>query len=103
VGDGIKVHSNTIDEFNKIHPKIKFTIDKEIQNKINYLDLTINKEDNKLTFTVYRKPTTTDSIIHNDSCHPNEYKIVSYKLSNKSNEYLSPHTNIQKSRTNNYK
>jgi hypothetical protein len=25
---------NTIDEFNKIHPKIKFTIEKEFQNKL---------------------------------------------------------------------
>jgi uncharacterized protein YaaW (UPF0174 family) len=39
---------NMSDEFNRIHPKIKFTIEKETQNKINYLDLNITKEGNKL-------------------------------------------------------
>jgi hypothetical protein len=64
---------NTLDEFNTIHPKIKFTMEKETQNRINYLDLTITKEYNKLMFSIYQKPTTTDSIIHNDSCHPSEH------------------------------
>jgi predicted cupin superfamily sugar epimerase len=53
----------TLDEFNRLHPKIKFTMEKETQNRINYLDLTITKEDNKLTFGIYQKPTTTNSII----------------------------------------
>jgi hypothetical protein len=56
----------TLDDFNSIHPKIKFTIEKEIQNRINYLNLTITIENNKLTFAIYRKPATTDSIIHNE-------------------------------------
>jgi hypothetical protein len=43
----------TLDEFNRIRPKIKFTIEKETQNRINYLDLTVAKEDNKLTFAIY--------------------------------------------------
>jgi hypothetical protein len=79
---------NTLDEFNKIHPKIKFTMEKETQNRINYLDLTVIKEDDKLTFGVYRKPTTTNSIIRNDSCHPSEHKksVVNY-LVNSINTY----------------
>jgi hypothetical protein len=39
-------HTNilsTLDEFNKIHPKIKFAIEQESLNMINYLDLTITK------------------------------------------------------------
>jgi hypothetical protein len=36
--------------------------------------MTIIKEHNKLTIDIYRKPTTTDSIIHNESCQPNEHK-----------------------------
>lgn len=27
-----------------------------------------------LKFAIYRKPTTTDLIIHKDSCHPHEHK-----------------------------
>jgi hypothetical protein len=41
----------------------------ETNNKLNYLDITINNKHNTLTFNIYRKPTTTDLIIHNDSCH----------------------------------
>jgi hypothetical protein len=86
---------NTLDEFNRIHPKIKFTIEKETQNKINYLDLTITKEDNKLIFAIYRKPTTTDSIIHNDSCHPNEHKkSATNYLINHMNTYPLTYTSL---------
>jgi hypothetical protein len=85
---------NTLNEFNRIHLKIKFTVEKETQNKINCLDVTITKEGNKLTFAIYRKPTTTDSIIHNDSCHPNEHKksAINY-LINRMNTYPLTHTN----------
>jgi hypothetical protein len=61
---------NTLMEFNAIHEKIKFTIKKETHNKLNYPE---NKH-NQLTFGIHRKPTTTDLIIHNNSCHPYEHK-----------------------------
>jgi hypothetical protein len=65
---------NTLIEFNTGHPKINFTIEKETRNTLNYLDVTITNNHNKLTFRIYRKPTNTDLILHNDSCHPNEHK-----------------------------
>jgi hypothetical protein len=37
----------TLDEFNRIHPKIKCTMEKETQNGINYLDLTSNTKNTK--------------------------------------------------------
>jgi hypothetical protein len=46
----------------------------EQDNKINYLDITTVKTYNRLQMGIYRKPTTTDHIIHNDSCHPYEHK-----------------------------
>jgi hypothetical protein len=51
-----------------------FTIEKETHNTLNYLYLTIANNHNKLTFGKYRKPTNTDLILHNDSCHPNKHK-----------------------------
>jgi hypothetical protein len=33
------------------------------------LDIKISKENNNPSFDIYRKPTTTDTIITNDSCH----------------------------------
>jgi long-subunit acyl-CoA synthetase (AMP-forming) len=70
--------NNMLKIFNAIHPKFKFTIEQQTQNKINYLDLTIIKNQNKLNFEIYRKPTTTDFILHNTSCHPCEYKKISH-------------------------
>jgi hypothetical protein len=79
--------NNTLEEFNKIHPKIKFKIEKEENNKINILDLSITKTHNKIQLAIYRKPTTTDLIIH-DSCHPHEHKKSAINfLVNRMNKY----------------
>lgn len=61
---------------NSIHEKIQFTIEKENNNSINFLDLTITKNSGKLNFSIYRKPTTTDTLIHAES-----KQSVSIKLS----------------------
>jgi hypothetical protein len=90
-------------ENNTMHPKIKFTMETEKHNTLNYLDLTITNKNNKLTFAIYRKPTNTYLIIHNDSCHPHEHKKVSKKISNLSHEHVSYNPRKQKSRTKYYK
>ena len=40
---------------NSKHGNIKFTMDREIEDKMPFLDITINKSDN--SFSIYRKPT----------------------------------------------
>jgi hypothetical protein len=70
-----------VEEFNAVHPKLKFTMEQQTQNRINYLDLTIKKDQNKPSFEIYRKPTSTDLIQHNISCHPYEHKKISYQPS----------------------
>jgi hypothetical protein len=52
--------SNTLKEFNAIHHKVKFTMEQQSQNKLNYLDLTTTTHNNELNFEIYRKPTSTD-------------------------------------------
>jgi hypothetical protein len=64
---------DTLKEFNSIHPNIPYNIEKERNNQLNYLHITIDNTHNTLIFNIYRKPTTTDLIIH-DSCHPPEHK-----------------------------
>jgi hypothetical protein len=71
---------NTPNEFNTIHPKIRFIIENDAQKNISYLDIAIKRENNKLVFRIYRKPTTTDFTIPSTSCHPQEHKKISYKL-----------------------
>ena len=55
---------------------MKFTLGKEENNKINFLDITIAKGHDSPLFDIYSKPTTTDVIIPNDSCHPGEHKTA---------------------------
>jgi hypothetical protein len=52
---------------------LQFTIDKE-QSSINFLDITIHRDAFNFSYSIYRKPTTTDSIIPSSSCHPREHK-----------------------------
>jgi hypothetical protein len=65
--------NNTLKQFNEINPKLQFTIEKEKDNVINFLDITITRNPNNVQHGIYRKPTTTDNIIHNTSCHPIEH------------------------------
>jgi hypothetical protein len=44
-------------------------MEEEFKHKINFLDITISKDHNNIMFSIYRKPTATDMIIPNDSCH----------------------------------
>lgn len=69
---------NFLDFINSIHNNIKFTIEKEHNNSINFLDLSINKINNKHNFAVFHKPTHTDMTIHNTSCHPIQHKLASF-------------------------
>jgi hypothetical protein len=48
-------------EFNKQQINIKCTIEKEINNSINFLELTIHRRKTKLEFAIYRKRTHRDS------------------------------------------
>jgi hypothetical protein len=60
--------------FNNLTPKLKFTLEKEMECKFNFLDLTIHSEHNSFSIDTYRKPTFTDTIIPSDSCHPKEHR-----------------------------
>jgi hypothetical protein len=77
-------------EFNKQTNNIKFTIEEEQHNSINFLDLTIHRKRTKLEFEIYRKPTYTDTIIPNDSCHPYEHKVASANIAEVGAPIASP-------------
>jgi hypothetical protein len=85
-------------DFNKIHSKLQYTMDAQTGNKLNFLDITISNIDSKFTFDIYRKPTTTDHIIHN-TCHPNEHKLAGIRyLLNRLHKYpITPHNKQKES------
>ena len=55
---------------------MNFNTKEESDEAINFLDMNISKDDNKIMFNIYSKPTATDITIPNDSCHPSENKLV---------------------------
>jgi hypothetical protein len=71
--------NDTINEFNKLQPTIKFTTEKENHKSINFLDIGIHREKDNFQFSIYRKQTATDIIIPSDLCHPQERKISGIK------------------------
>ena len=68
-----------LDQFNNVTPKTEFTIEKETEGKINFLDITITRDLDKLSIDIYRKPTYSDAIIPHDSCHPTEHKLAAIR------------------------
>ena len=60
-------------------PTMTSTMEEEVDNSINFLDITISKNDKKSSFNVYRKPTATDIIIPSDSCHITEQKLAAIR------------------------
>jgi hypothetical protein len=68
--------NNILEQFNNLVPGLTFTLEMENNQRINFLDLTLTRLHNKLHINIYRKPTTTDAIIPQDSCHPQEHKLA---------------------------
>ena len=73
--DKMNIHK-VLEDFNNLVPNLNFTLEKEQNNRINFLDITISKNQDGLAFEIYRKPTATDIIIPSDSCHPREHKTA---------------------------
>lgn len=68
-----------IDLLNSRHRSIKFTVEREIDGKLPFLDLSITrKDDDTLKFGIYRKPTSTDRYITSDSNHYGSQKQAAF-------------------------
>ncbi|KAK5648028.1 hypothetical protein RI129_002920 [Pyrocoelia pectoralis] len=65
-----------LDFLNQIHPTIKFTVELENNNQLPFLDILLHRIDDKIEFSIYRKPSTTDSLIPIDSEHPFTHKLA---------------------------
>jgi hypothetical protein len=84
--------------FNNINPEVTFTVEqKKKDNRLNLLDITITKDANKLTYEIYRKPTTSDTIIPKESCHPIEHNLAAVRyFANRIHRYNLYRTQKQK-------
>ena len=64
-----------INYFNSCHENIKFTCEKETNNKLSFLDIEISRDKNQFITSVYRKPTFSGVFSHFDSFIPRGYKF----------------------------
>ena len=53
-----------LDQFNDTSQTLSFTMEMEKKNNINLLHISVLESNESLEFKIYRKPTTTDTIIH---------------------------------------
>ena len=58
---------------NGAHESIKFTAEWSTE-KVNFLDVQVIKQSNKLVTDLFTKPTDTHQLLHRASCHPNHTK-----------------------------
>jgi len=65
---------------NSRHPKIKFSIELGKKDTLPFLDLLISIDNNKASFNIYRKPTTTDLLIPYNSTAPLSHKLASFRF-----------------------
>ena len=63
---------------NSLNSKIQFTLERETDGGINFLDLRISRLGGSIEFDIYRKPTHTDVTIPMDSLHPLNHKMAAY-------------------------
>ena len=61
--------------FNLCHENIKFTSEKETNNKLSFLDIEISRDKNQFITSVYCKPTFSGVFSHFDSFIPRSYKF----------------------------
>ena len=80
--DDIFVLFDSVNKFEKFkaylnskHKNIKFTSEIEVDGKIPFLDILVDRNGDEITTSVYRKPTFTGVYTHFDSFIPSVYKI----------------------------
>ena len=100
------IDDKILDRFNNIHSKIQYTLEKQQNNSLNYLDLSIQKITYKHIYTfqykIFRKPTTSKLSINYNSDHPHTHKWANFhfllnRLNNiplSSNNYKKEFSNI---------
>jgi hypothetical protein len=89
--DQRKITPQTIlEDFNIQHEDLNFTINNETNDQITYLDLNLTNKPGQIKMEIYRKPTATDVMINNSSCHPQEHKLASNKSSDTQAHYAAP-------------
>jgi hypothetical protein len=62
-----------------MHPSMKYNLETEHDGIINFLDLNLYRQSDKILIDIYRKPTLTDVIIPAEWNHPMQHKTTAFK------------------------
>ena len=57
-------------EANKLHPCLRFTSEREVDNEIPFLDMTVERRDGEFSTAWYSKPTDTGLMLSFRACAP---------------------------------
>lgn len=72
--------NKVLNTFNNVHHKIQFTMEREVEGKLPFLDvLVIRKPEGTLFFDWYNKPTSSGRILSYLSDHNFRYKLAVIK------------------------
>ena len=69
---------NFLSQLNNLVPSIEFSIEEEVDFKIPFLDVLIEREEHNFKFTIYRKPTNICSYMHYYSSHALSIKLATF-------------------------
>jgi len=72
------VLNNFLEWLNNLDDNIKFTLEVEEDNSLNFLYIKIINQHNKFQFEIFRKETFCDNIIPYSSCHPDSVKAAAF-------------------------
>jgi hypothetical protein len=67
-----------LQQINEIDKTLLFKLSTESNDKINFLDLLIQRNNRKIVIAIFRKPTEKGTVIHCSSNHPLEHKHAAF-------------------------
>lgn len=62
--------NDIVSSFNKYHKKLQFTVETELNGILNFLDLTLHRNNGNIKTEWFTKPTWSSRYLHFDSNHP---------------------------------
>lgn len=68
-----------VDKCNELSQALKFTKEDEVNGRLNYLDIAMVREKDKIITGVFRKPTTTSHTLNRLSNHPEQHLQAAYR------------------------
>jgi hypothetical protein len=70
---------NVLKELNEMHENLEFTLEKEKDGKLPFLDLIIKRNGEKFSYEIYRKPTDAPLCTPFESHTPMVYKTATFE------------------------